>query len=59
MSTWSFKPYQLSEDELYHCSCLIFEAVLSIEGLFELAIDQGVSDVSTLASLRLRNRDRI
>lgn len=44
MSTWSFRPFNLSEDELFHCSCLIFEAVLSIEGLHELSIDQSASN---------------
>jgi hypothetical protein len=57
MSTWSFKPYELTEEELYHCSCLIFEAALSIEGLHELEIDQGTFLPSCLSLQNLDPRD--
>ncbi|KAL7410856.1 hypothetical protein BDY24DRAFT_343673 [Mrakia frigida] len=31
MSTWNFQPHKLSADDLYHCSCILFEATLSME----------------------------
>lgn len=41
MSTWNFQPHKLSADDLYHCSCILFEATLSMEGLWELDIPLG------------------
>lgn len=33
IGTWAFEPHSLSEDEVFACVCLIFEAVFTIEGL--------------------------
>lgn len=41
LASWEFKPHLLSEVELFHCACLLFEAVLSIHGLKELDIGSG------------------
>lgn len=41
MSTWNFQPHKLSVDDLYHCTCILFEATLSMEGLWELEIPLG------------------
>lgn len=41
MSTWGFQPHKLSGDDLYHCSCILFEATLTMEGLWELNIPLG------------------
>lgn len=41
LAGWSYRPYVLSQDDLFRCNCLLFEATLSIEGIWELDIDQG------------------
>ena len=41
LAGWSYRPYVLSQDDLYRCNCLLFEATLSIEGIWEMDIDQG------------------
>lgn len=38
LSTWDFHPHGLSELDLFRCACLLFEAVLRIDGLAELGI---------------------
>ncbi|WVW83390.1 hypothetical protein I302_105409 [Kwoniella bestiolae CBS 10118] len=38
LSTWNFKPHHLPEGDLYRVACLMFESVLSSEGLRELNI---------------------
>lgn len=43
LSTWDFKPHKLSQADLYHVACLIFEATLHIEGIVDLGIDYGES----------------
>lgn len=41
LASWEFKPHLLSEVELFHCACLLLEAVLSIHGLSELDVGSG------------------
>jgi hypothetical protein len=41
LSSWDFKPHHLVEADLFRVACIMFEAVCNIEGLAELAIDQG------------------
>lgn len=43
LSTWNFKPHELDEGDLYRLATLMFEAVLSIEGVVELDIHRGES----------------
>ncbi|KAL7412578.1 hypothetical protein BDY24DRAFT_341660 [Mrakia frigida] len=31
LAGWSYRPYVLSQDDLFRCNCLLFEATLSIE----------------------------
>lgn len=50
LATWDFKPHRLNEGDLYRVACLIFHAVLHIEGVKELALDRGKS---TSAAIRL------
>ncbi|KAK6902664.1 hypothetical protein I203_107922 [Kwoniella mangroviensis CBS 8507] len=40
LSTWNFKPHHLPEGDLYRVACLMFESVLSIEGLKEMDISR-------------------
>ncbi|CDZ96330.1 hd-domain pdease-like protein [Phaffia rhodozyma] len=39
LSGWDFKPYELSGDDLYRTTCILFEAVLMTEGVWDLGID--------------------
>ena len=41
LGTWDFKPHELDDGDLYRVATLLFEAVLSTEGLAGLEIDQG------------------
>ena len=41
LSTWNFRPHALNEADLFRCACLLFEAVLRVQGLSELGIKQG------------------
>jgi hypothetical protein len=41
LASWEFKPHLLSDEDLFHCACLLFEAVLSIHGLSELGVGRG------------------
>ncbi|KAL7422124.1 3',5'-cyclic-nucleotide phosphodiesterase [Cryptotrichosporon argae] len=38
LETWNFKPHKLDDADLFRCSCLLFEAVLCIDGVAELGI---------------------
>lgn len=40
MSTWDFKPHALNDADLFRCACLLFEAVLRVDGLFQLGIQR-------------------
>ncbi|WRT66910.1 uncharacterized protein IL334_003875 [Kwoniella shivajii] len=40
LSTWNFKPHNLPEGDLYRVACLMFECILSSEGLKELQIER-------------------
>ncbi len=40
MSTWDFRPHKLQEADVFRCTCLIFEAVLRIDGLHQLGINR-------------------
>ncbi|WWC69681.1 uncharacterized protein I206_103624 [Kwoniella pini CBS 10737] len=40
LSTWNFKPHNLPEGDLYRVACLMFESVLSSEGIKELNIQR-------------------
>lgn len=40
MNTWDFKPHNLSDPDIYHCACLLFEAALLIDGLQQLDIQR-------------------
>jgi hypothetical protein len=42
LSTWGFKPHRLSERDLYLVACLVFEAILRIEGVAELELKPGM-----------------
>lgn len=44
MSSWHFEPHKLSAQDVHHCSCILFEATLMIEGLWELDIPLCESD---------------
>lgn len=35
LGTWSFDPHSLSEEQGFACVCLIFEAILSVDGMVE------------------------
>jgi len=41
LGTWDFKPHELEDGDLYRVATLLFEAVLSCEGLVEMGIDRG------------------
>jgi hypothetical protein len=41
LGTWDFKPHELDDGDLYRVATLLFEAVLSSEGLVGLGIDRG------------------
>jgi len=41
LGTWDFKPHELDDGDLYRVATLLFEAVLSCEGLVDLGIDRG------------------
>lgn len=43
LSGWNFKPYELSEDDLFRTTCILFEGVLTVEGIWDLGIDHGTS----------------
>ncbi|KAL1407396.1 3',5'-cyclic-nucleotide phosphodiesterase [Vanrija albida] len=40
LSSWEFLPHRLSQADLYRVACLIFEAILSIDGLAELKVER-------------------
>jgi hypothetical protein len=41
LGTWDFKPHELDDGDLYRVATLLFEALLSSEGLVGLGIDRG------------------
>jgi hypothetical protein len=47
LGTWDFKPHELDDGDLYRVATLLFEAVLSCEGLVELGIDRGEFTLQT------------
>nr|XP_018264117.1 uncharacterized protein I303_03997 [Kwoniella dejecticola CBS 10117]OBR86275.1 hypothetical protein I303_03997 [Kwoniella dejecticola CBS 10117] len=40
LSTWNFKPHNLPEGDLFRVACLMFESILSSEGIQELNIQR-------------------
>ncbi|WVN85177.1 uncharacterized protein L203_100322 [Cryptococcus depauperatus CBS 7841] len=40
LATWNFKPHDLPEGDLFRVACLVFETVLSIDGLTHLGLEQ-------------------
>lgn len=47
LSGWDYRPYSLSQEDLFRCNCLMFEATLAIEGIWELEIDCSQSHPSS------------
>jgi hypothetical protein len=41
IATWDFRPHELDDGDLYRVATLLFEAVLSSEGVADLGIDRG------------------
>lgn len=41
LATWDFKPHRLDDGDLYRVATLLFEAILSSEGVAELQIPRG------------------
>lgn len=41
LATWDFKPHELDDGDLYRVATLIFEAILSSEGIVELGVERG------------------
>lgn len=40
LNTWNFRPHKLSDPDVFRCACLLFEAVLLIDGLQQLDIQR-------------------
>lgn len=38
LSSWHFKPHVLDEGDLFRCACILFDAILRIDGLAQLGI---------------------
>jgi hypothetical protein len=47
LGTWDFKPHELDDGDLYRVATLLFEAILSSDGLVGLGIDRGESVISS------------
>ena len=56
LAGWDYKPYALSQEDLFRCNCLMFEATLSIEGIWELDIDCGQSELEPVYALQALTR---
>lgn len=41
LEKWDFRPHQLDQYDLFRVACLIFEAVLNIDGVAQLGIEYG------------------
>ena len=58
MAMWGFRPHNLEEEDLFRAACILFDGLLSSEGLAELQIDRGGFIDFTLRVTLLRRAHR-